>query len=70
MKGDFMSLSDEIETMINALTGNNHPPQIVEVTKAYSDTSFQKIVELLESAEKMTVPETQIVDKFMTYYLP
>ena len=26
--------------------------------------------ELLESAEKMTVPETQIVDKFMTYYLP
>lgn len=42
----------------------------VEVTKAYSDTSFQKIVELLESAEKMTVPETQIVDKFMTYYLP
>jgi Cd2+/Zn2+-exporting ATPase/Cu+-exporting ATPase len=42
----------------------------VEVTKAYSDTSFQKIVELLEGAEKMTVPETQIVDKFMTYYLP
>lgn len=42
----------------------------VEVTKSYSDTSFQKIVELLEGAEKMTVPETQIVDKFMAYYLP
>ncbi|MBR2875900.1 MAG: cadmium-translocating P-type ATPase [Clostridia bacterium] len=42
----------------------------VEVTKGYSDTSFQKIVELLEGAENMTVPETQIVDKFMTYYLP
>lgn len=42
----------------------------VEVTKTYSDTSFQKIVELLEGAEKMTVPETQIVDKFMAYYLP
>ncbi len=42
----------------------------VKVTKPYSDTSFQKIVELLESAENMTVPETQIVDKFMTYYLP
>lgn len=42
----------------------------IEVTKTYSDTSFQKIVELLEGAEKMTVPETQIVDKFMTYYLP
>lgn len=42
----------------------------IEVIKPYSDTSFQKIVELLEGAEKMTVPETQIVDKFMTYYLP
>ena len=42
----------------------------VKVTKPYSDTSFQKIVELLEGAEKMTVSETQIVDKFMTYYLP
>ncbi len=42
----------------------------VEVTKPYSDTSFQRIVELLEDAEKMTVPETQLVDKFMTYYLP
>ncbi len=42
----------------------------IEVTKPYSDTSFQKIVELLEGAEKMTVPETQLVDKFMVYYLP
>lgn len=42
----------------------------VEVTKAYNDTSFQKIVELLEGAENMTVPETQLVDKFMGYYLP
>jgi len=42
----------------------------VKVTKPYSDTSFQKIVELLEGAENMTVPETQIVDKFMAYYLP
>lgn len=42
----------------------------VRVTKPYSDTSFQKIVELLEDAENMTVPETQLVDKFMAYYLP
>ena len=42
----------------------------VKVTKPYSDTSFQRIVELLEGAENMTVPETQIVDKFMAYYLP
>ncbi len=42
----------------------------IKVTKEYSDTSFQKIVKLLEEAERMTVPETKIVDKFMFYYIP
>ena len=42
----------------------------VRVEKAYSDTSFSKIVELLENAENMTMPETRIVDRFMVYYLP
>ena len=48
MKGDFMSLSGEIETMINALTGNNHPPQIVEVTKAYSNKTCDVRNETIE----------------------
>ncbi len=42
----------------------------VKVTKEYSDTSFQKIVKLLEEAEYITIPETKIVDKFMFYYIP
>lgn len=42
----------------------------VRVDKAYSDTSFSKIVELLENAESMTMPETRIVDRFMVYYIP
>ena len=42
----------------------------VKVTKEYSDTSFQKIVRLLEDAENITLPETKIVDKFMLYYIP
>ncbi len=42
----------------------------VRVEKDYSDTSFSKIVELLENAENMTMPETRIVDRFMVYYIP
>lgn len=42
----------------------------VRVEKAYSESSFSKIVELLENAENMTMPETRIVDRFMVYYIP
>jgi len=42
----------------------------VKVTREYSDTSFQKIVRLLEEAEKVVVPETKIVDRFLLYYIP
>ncbi|MDR2966261.1 MAG: HAD-IC family P-type ATPase, partial [Treponema sp.] len=42
----------------------------VKVTKEYADTSFQKIVSLLEEAEHITIPETKIVDTFMFYYIP
>jgi len=42
----------------------------VRVTREYSDTSFQKIVKLLEESEHITIPETKIVDTFMFYYIP
>ena len=42
----------------------------IKVTKEYMDTSFQKIVKLLEDAEHITIPETKMVDVFMTYYIP
>ena len=42
----------------------------VKVEKEFEDTSFSKIVELLQEAQGITVPEMRIVDKFITYYLP
>ena len=42
----------------------------VRVEKAYTDTSFQQIVRLLNEAENINTPETRIVDKFMSYYIP
>ena len=36
----------------------------------YQDTSFTKIVSLLEEAQSITVPEIRIVDRFMHYYIP
>ena len=42
----------------------------VQVEKEFQDTSFTKIVGLLEEAQRITVPETRVVDKFMHYYIP
>ena len=42
----------------------------VKVDKAYVDTSFSRIVQLLENAENMTLPEAKLVDRFMLYYIP
>ena len=42
----------------------------VRVDKAYQDTSFNRIVQLLENAETMKLPEARLVDRFMKYYIP
>ena len=42
----------------------------VRVEKEYQDTSFTKIVNLLEEAQRITVPEVHLVDQFMHYYIP
>jgi Cd2+/Zn2+-exporting ATPase/Cu+-exporting ATPase len=42
----------------------------VKVTKEYADTSFQKIVKLLEESGRIQMPDTQIVDRFVFYYIP
>ena len=42
----------------------------VRVEKEYQDTSFHKIVNLLEDAQKISLPEMRIVDRFMHYYIP
>ena len=42
----------------------------IKVTKEYADSSFRKILKLLEDAENIAIPETKIIDGFMFYYIP
>ena len=42
----------------------------VRVVKEYNDTSFSKILDLLEESERIQIPEARIVDRFMYYYIP
>lgn len=43
---------------------------IVEVQKEYVDTSFSKILKLLEQSEGIASSETKIIDRFLKYYIP
>lgn len=43
---------------------------IVEVEKEYVDTSFSKILQLLEQSENISIPESRLIDRFMQYYIP
>ena len=43
---------------------------VVEVKKEYVDTSFSKILKLLESSENISAPESRIMDRFLGYYIP
>ncbi|MBQ8605668.1 MAG: cation-translocating P-type ATPase [Clostridia bacterium] len=43
---------------------------IVEVRREYVDTSFSKILDLLEKSESISIPESRLIDKFMGYYIP
>ena len=43
---------------------------VVEVEKEYVDTSFSKILKLLEESENISIPESRLIDRFMRYYIP
>ena len=43
---------------------------LVRVEKEYVDTSFSKILNLLEEAENIATPESRLIDRFMKYYIP
>jgi len=43
---------------------------VVEVKKEYIDTSFSKILKLLEKSEGISIPESRLIDRFMKYYIP
>ncbi len=43
---------------------------LVKVEKEYVDTSFSKILSLLEESENISIPESRLIDRFMKYYIP
>lgn len=43
---------------------------VVEVKKEHVDTSFSKILKLLEESEGISVPESRLTDRFLSYYIP
>ena len=43
---------------------------IVRIEKEYVDTSFSKILNVLEEAENISTPESRLIDRFMKYYIP
>lgn len=42
----------------------------VRVDKEHVDTSFSKILGLLEKSESISVPESRMMDRFLGYYIP
>jgi len=70
LTGESMPKIVEIEDKVFAGTVNIDGSIKVRVTKEYADTSFQKIVKLLESSSHIQIPDTKIVDKFVFYYIP
>lgn len=43
---------------------------VVEVKKEHVDTTFSKILQLLEQSENISVPESRLIDRFLGYYIP
>ena len=70
LTGESLPVSAGAGDPVFAGTVNMEGVLLVEVTKSMGDTAFQKIVDLLENAENISIPETQIVDRFMSYYIP
>ncbi len=74
---DQKSLTGEPEPMpvfkgdkVYAGTYNIDGVLTVEIEKEYNDTSFSKILSLLEESEKIELPEKRLIDRFMYYYIP
>jgi len=70
LTGESIPKTVEIEDQVFAGTVNIDGNIKVKVTREYADTSFQKIVKLLENSGHIQIPDTKIVDKFIFYYIP
>ena len=43
---------------------------VVEVKKAYENTTFSRILQLLEQSEGISLPESRLIDRFLAGYIP
>ncbi|MBE6580270.1 MAG: cation-translocating P-type ATPase [Ruminococcaceae bacterium] len=43
---------------------------VVRVAREHVDTSFSKILKVLEESEGISVPESRLTDRFLGYYIP
>lgn len=60
----------DVGSTVYAGTVNLDGQIVVCVEKEYVDTSFSKILTLLEEAENISTPESRLIDQFMKYYIP
>ena len=60
----------KIGSPVYAGTVNLDSQITVEVQKEFVDTSFSHILSFLEKAERISVPESRLIDRFMRYYIP
>lgn len=60
----------DVGSTVYAGTVNLDGQIVVCVKKEYVDTSFSKILTLLEEAENISTPESRLIDQFMRYYIP
>lgn len=60
----------EVGDNVYAGTVNIDGQIIVRIEKEYVDTSFSKILNVLEEAENISTPESRLIDRFMKYYIP
>ena len=58
------------EDIVYAGTINIDGKIVVRVEKEYVDTSFAKILAMLEKSESISSPEARLIDRFMKYYIP
>jgi len=70
LTGESLPKTVDVDDPVFAGTVNIDGNIKVKVTREYADTSFQKIVKLLEDSEHIQIPDTKIVDKFVFYYIP
>ena len=70
LTGESMPQSVSSGDSVYAGTINLDGVLVVEVGCTYVDTSFSKILDMLEKSESISIPESRLLDRFMQYYIP